>query len=64
MSGKGQGARGKLESSTALWLVLALVACGDHRGEVDERCRPDGSCISKDLECVQTFWGAVCEVKR
>lgn len=44
-------------------IALSLAACGDHRGEVDERCRPDGSCISEKLMCVQTWYGAICEVR-
>lgn len=41
-------------------LCLLLTACGpeappvDHRGEAGQYCKPDGTCISERLECVNS----------
>ena len=32
-------------------IVLFLVACNFHTGNVDESCNPDGTCNSPNLEC-------------
>jgi hypothetical protein len=52
-------------------LSVLLLACSDHRGEVDQPCRPDGSCVSARLECVSvtfefdlsSYSKAICMVK-
>lgn len=52
---------------TTLTLLL-LLACGPvayHRGEAGQHCKPDGSCISERLECVDApvFWGLPAEAE-
>lgn len=52
----------------AIAAALTLVACGpvaDHRGEAGQHCKPDGSCISERLECVDApaFWGLPAEAE-
>lgn len=45
--------------------TLLLVACGDERGDVDCRCKADGTCNGPRLECVdEWFVGAVCRLKK
>lgn len=50
-------------------LAFALIACADHRGEAGHYCKPDGTCISEHLECVNLLWGGLpvdepyCRVK-
>lgn len=43
-------------------LAVAFFAC--HKGSVDERCNPDGTCNGSNLECRYSGGGAsACSVK-
>ena len=53
-----------------LLLLAAFLACDDHRGELGQPCKPDGTCIGSNLECAGAsdwlgtpLFDALCRVK-
>ena len=53
-----------------MFLAALLLACSDERGQLGNLCKPDGTCIGPNLECVSAAnWAgipiadAVCVVK-